>query len=829
MSSVIGVSVGASAVRLARLGTSSSGEPDFHVQVVESSTGQPEKIAAESIGVVLAGGTETGRIDLDGVAATGVAYRDAAQAETVQAAMAQEQLSGFHLVPEAAAALRMLEHLGKLSQESTVVVYDLGSSGLTVSVLDRHTGSTIHSTRTDTVSGDVFDRLIFENQLGQGRVVQPTDPASNRALTLRCRDVKERLSTSGAVCVPGDGGLVLLSRDVLDSLIGVTVESSARLVREVVAASGRTSDAVILIGGGARIPLVSSVIASWLGLPVIVPDDPELVSAQGAALLAESVGAAHRDDVPDVEAVAAAPSAPAVSQVQPAPPVEPVSQVQPVAVPVVAAAAAAVVVGSQSAGSPVPQVQAAPPTPRPAPGAQPVSQVQPATSVQPLPQRRAEAVPIASSSAAAASLTGDQSPRLAPPVSRNAPHTQDARETPTLPAQAAPPLPQRKPEPASVTRTQSPGPAQPQLPRSVPLADSQQAAPGSQSQSQLRPSTPQREPQEQSPVQQEHLPQLPQRNPGDQTNSKYAPAPQPRTQTQPRSQPGPARQQVSQATSQPRPAQQQAAYDAASEPTVQLAQQASARPFQPRPAQQSERVRPQRQSQPNGSKPDPFAQPRRREPQPQPQRKAPFELEADIFAGAPDQSSWPSSASSWFSTPQSQPDQSPGPLAAQTERPAENEPRARSDSKPESDPAGAPAASPSWLSAAAPPAAEKVAKQQIRAAGLVAGALGVLIVIGLGLGYGGDWFGSAESEPQPSTTQPKSTSPLTEVATPSPTPPPTTTTTVVPVEEPVEEVAPPVRIPDAPPPPPPPPRFPGLPPINLPTLPPLQLPQLPGR
>ena len=290
MSSVLGVSVGASAVRLARPDSVNHDDagsrhiPDFRAQVVAAGRDLPEELAAESIGVVLAGAPDAGP-----VRATGVAYRDEAQAGAVQAAMARQQLANYQLVTEASAALKFLDVSGALGDHATLVFYDLGSSGLTVSVVDRATGEAVETARTDAVSGDVFDRLIRDNQLENKRIEEPGDAAAGLALDLRCREAKERLSTGGAVAVPGDGGLLLLSRDVFDALIGVTVESSARLARDVIAKSGRTPDAVVVIGGGARIPLVRSVLQSWLGLPVVVPDHPELVAAQGAALLAQQV------------------------------------------------------------------------------------------------------------------------------------------------------------------------------------------------------------------------------------------------------------------------------------------------------------------------------------------------------------------------------------------------------------------------------------------------------------------------------------------------------------------------------------------------------------
>jgi hypothetical protein len=139
---------------------------------------------------------------------------------------------------------------------------------------------------------------------------------------------------------------------------------------------------------------------------------------------------------------------------------------------------------------------------------------------------------------------------------------------------------------------------------------------------------------------------------------------------------------------------------------------------------------------------------------------------------------------------------------------------------------GAPSSTPSWLSAAAPPPSQQVAKPQIRGAALAGSALAVVAVIGLGLGYGKNLLARTEGSSQPVTTQLTTESPvMTQVATPSPTTPSPTPTSEA-VEAPVQTASQ-IRIPEpapAPPPPPPAPLFPGLPQIQLP---PLQLPELP--
>ncbi|MDT2007901.1 Hsp70 family protein [Rhodococcus opacus] len=280
---VLGVSVGASAVRVACPDVESAPWPAFRTHTVDAARGLPEELAAESIGTLLAEGADVGQ-----VRAVGVAYRDQAQAGAVQAALARRRLGNYQLVPEVAAALRMLEVSDELGDHSTLVFYDLGSSGLTVTVVERSTGTVFGTVRTDRISGDLIDRLIRDHQLELHHIARPVDAEAWLALDARCRHAKEQLSThGGAVCVPGDGGLLLLSQETFDSLLAGPVEASARLAREVIGRSGCLPDAAVLIGGGARIPLVRSVMESWLGIPAIVPEQPELVAAAGAALLAE--------------------------------------------------------------------------------------------------------------------------------------------------------------------------------------------------------------------------------------------------------------------------------------------------------------------------------------------------------------------------------------------------------------------------------------------------------------------------------------------------------------------------------------------------------------
>ncbi|MEU7215701.1 Hsp70 family protein [Nocardia iowensis] len=285
MSSVLGVSVGAGAVRMARPHTANPHghvQPhSFDLQTIPVTEQTVEELAAEAIGVTL----ET----TPGITATAIAYRSEQHARAVRAAMARQQLTNYELVPEVVAALEFAQSTGDIRGISSLVVYDLGSSGLSVSVVDTQTREIRHSERTSDISGDYLDSLIREQQIASGRIAHPPDAAGLATLDGLCREAKEQLSTNTAVALPSEQGLVLLAQENFESLIMLAIESSARMARDVITRSDRPVHGVLAIGGCARIPLVARVLERWMGVPVIVPESPETVVARGAALLARPV------------------------------------------------------------------------------------------------------------------------------------------------------------------------------------------------------------------------------------------------------------------------------------------------------------------------------------------------------------------------------------------------------------------------------------------------------------------------------------------------------------------------------------------------------------
>lgn len=220
---------------------------------------------------------------------------------TQRAALDHAGLTAVELVPEPVAAVRWLQTAHEVADGTTVLVYDLGATGLTVSVVGTAPDGGLRgeSQRSTAVAGDEFDllvmRYVLANAVGDNDF-DPFDPAAERELSIvreRCRNAKEFLSGNTATAVPvrlpGITRDVRLVRDEVEDLFRTPLLTSLDLIREAMAHAevGRAAIAhILLTGGGASIPLVTELISTEWGIPVLAADDPAHTSASGAALLA---------------------------------------------------------------------------------------------------------------------------------------------------------------------------------------------------------------------------------------------------------------------------------------------------------------------------------------------------------------------------------------------------------------------------------------------------------------------------------------------------------------------------------------------------------------
>ncbi|MGW1739729.1 Hsp70 family protein [Nocardia sp. NPDC001965] len=281
MSSALGVSVGTGAIRLARppAGTTAADPQAFELRTFVV---PPETPSAERAALSVAAALNSD----PGIARTVLACRDEFQAEAMHVAMAEHGLDDYDIVADTEATLEFATASGALAGITTLGIYDLGASGLSVTVVEVDSGRVVHTERTGDISGEYFDSLIREQQINSGRIAHPPDPAGLARLDALCRSAKEKLSATSAVALPSDYGPVLLTQENFTALVTWAVEASVRSTREVIGRSGREVQAVLAVGGGVRIPLVSRLLREILEVPVLVPPEPEAATARGAALLA---------------------------------------------------------------------------------------------------------------------------------------------------------------------------------------------------------------------------------------------------------------------------------------------------------------------------------------------------------------------------------------------------------------------------------------------------------------------------------------------------------------------------------------------------------------
>ncbi|HEY0239107.1 MAG TPA: Hsp70 family protein [Friedmanniella sp.] len=199
--------------------------------------------------------------------------------------------------PEAAAA----QYTARTASgaDRPLLVYDLGGGTFDVCVLEARNGAyalTGEVAGLDDLGGIDFDEMIFQ------RVVEHVGPDGLDSaepevvhglhrLRRECTDAKEALSSDVDVTIPVvlpglDTGYRLTRRD-FEEMIRPSVLRSVRRTRDALAGAGtppETLQAIVLVGGSSRIPLVSELLERELGVPVAVDTHPKHDVALGAAL-----------------------------------------------------------------------------------------------------------------------------------------------------------------------------------------------------------------------------------------------------------------------------------------------------------------------------------------------------------------------------------------------------------------------------------------------------------------------------------------------------------------------------------------------------------------
>ena len=288
----------------------------------------PQEVAAEVLKALRSRAEAVLGTKVERAVVTVPAYFDDAQRQATRDAGRIAGLDVVRIVnePTAAALAYGIGTGDRASDEPQhVAVYDLGGGTFDISILrltpaeqDADNASNpdyfqVLATAGDTrLGGDdvdhmliaLFTREIYE-LLGVEREGGDADPSSfppetRRALKQFAEGVKHELSERDAASVRidlGQGRVYerTITRDEFDAMIEPwarkTLDACARAMRDAKRSlGGMPLDAVVLVGGSTRVPLVRRVVGEFFGIEPYTALDPDRVVAMGAAVQAGVLG-----------------------------------------------------------------------------------------------------------------------------------------------------------------------------------------------------------------------------------------------------------------------------------------------------------------------------------------------------------------------------------------------------------------------------------------------------------------------------------------------------------------------------------------------------------
>ena len=270
-----------------------------------------DRCLAEVLRWVVAGVAETEGRRPDAVTVTHPANWGEFKRDVLRQALRWVDLPGTDLLAEPVAAATWYAQAERLAPGSTVAVYDLGGGTFDAAVLRRRPDGLFENLGRaegiERLGGIDIDQAIFGYvvrtagpqlagllQVGpehDGLAEDPAMVAATANLRRACVEAKEGLSVETSVTIPvwfpNLNHNVLLRRSELEELVWPLLAPTIdALVRTVHTAGLQPDDldAVLLVGGSSRVPLVARQVSAGLGRPVVVDAHPKHPVAMGAAL-----------------------------------------------------------------------------------------------------------------------------------------------------------------------------------------------------------------------------------------------------------------------------------------------------------------------------------------------------------------------------------------------------------------------------------------------------------------------------------------------------------------------------------------------------------------
>lgn len=231
------------------------------------------------------------------------AYFNDAQRQATRDAGKLAGLDVLRIINEPTAASLAYGMGVKPDEEKTIAVYDLGGGTFDVSVLKITNGIfEVLATNGDTyLGGDDMDRALTEHwqeALGISNEALRSNKTLAQQLRLTAEDAKKHLSSNDSYTGAIGDNAVSITKEEFNNLVQPLVDRTLTCCKNALQDAGlQTSDidAVVMVGGSTRVPLVKETIKNFFGKELNDQLNPDEVVALGAAVQADILAGNNTD------------------------------------------------------------------------------------------------------------------------------------------------------------------------------------------------------------------------------------------------------------------------------------------------------------------------------------------------------------------------------------------------------------------------------------------------------------------------------------------------------------------------------------------------------